>query len=309
MHSARRQKLLLSKRREKSGFSAIFKFFYVALALATVWLFLAVSTKYWNGEDKVDYVYRTENGDVKIRVLDPAITESVALTIPAETQVNVAGNLGQMRIKNVWQLGINEKLEGDLLSQTVTKNFLAPVFLWSDRDIESLETLNIPGILKFIAFPSKTNIPVGDRVSLALFSLRIKNINSTTIDLGKSQYLKKTKLPDGEAGYIMNGPVSGRLTVNFSDSDFSTDNVRVDIQDATGVPGSANIVGQVVEVMGGKVVSINRIEEDTDLDCVVLGINPKVVKKTSRLFGCKISKDKSVFDLEIRLGVKFAKRY
>lgn len=309
MRSARRQKLILNRRKESRGSRLLFKLVYFLIAFAAVWIFLALNTKYWNGEDKVGYVYRNDNGDVNIRVLDPKLSESVTLIIPGDTQVTVARNLGTMRIKNVWQLGINEKLNGNLLAETVTKNFLSPVILWSDGDIGALETVSISGILKFIITPTKTNIQVGDRISLALFSLRVKNINSTVIDLGKSQFLKKTKLNDGEVGYIVNGPVSGRLTVNFSDSDFSEGNVRVDIQDATGVSGTANIVGQIVEVMGGKVVSINRVAEESNLDCVVLGVNPVVVKKTATLFGCKISKDKSVFDLEIRLGALFAKRY
>lgn len=309
MRSARRQKILSNKRKEKSGVRILFKIFYAVLALAAIALFFAVNTKYWNGKDKFGYVYKNSNGDVTVKVLDPKLEESTALIIPGDTQVTVAHNYGTMRIKNVWQLGINEKLQGSLLAQTVTKNFLAPVVLWSDNGIESLDLPNLAGIFKFIIAPGKTNIPVGDRIAIAIFSLRVKSINSTSIDLGKSQFLKKTKLSDGQTGYILNGTVSGRLTVNFSDSDFGDGNVRVDIQDATGVPGSANIVGQIVEVMGGKIVSIDRIPGVSDLDCVVLGVNPEVVKKTAVLFDCKISKDKSVFDLEIRLGSQFAKRY
>lgn len=309
MRSARRQKILSNKRKEKRGLGFFLKAFYLILFFGAVWIYLAVNTKYWDGSDKFNYVFKNENGDVAIRVLDPTLSESVTLIIPGDTQVTVARNLGTMRIKNVWQLGINEKLNGNLLAQTVTKNFLAPVFLWSDYDIQALDSMNISGIFKFIIAPKNTNIPIGDRVALTLFSLRVKNINSTSVDLGKSQFLKKTKLNDGQAGYTLNGPVSGRLTVNFSDSDFSDGNVRVDIQDATGIAGSANTIGAIVEVMGGKIVSIDRISEESDPDCVVAGVNPKVVKKTATLFDCKISKDKSVFDLEIRLGSQFAKRY
>lgn len=309
MRSARRQKILSEKRREKSGLRVLLRIIYPILAVAFIWVFFVVNTKYWNGQDKFGYVYKNVNGDVSVRVLDPKTNESVTLVVPGDTQVDVARNYGTMRIKNVWQLGINEKINGILLAQTVTKNFLTPIFLWSDQDISVLDSLDIINIPKFILAPKNTNIPIGDRLSIALFLVRVKSVDTTTIDLGKSQFLKKTNLSDGQAGYILNGTVSGRLTANFSDSDFSDGNVRVEITDATGNPESANIVGQIVEVMGGKVVSIDRTGEDTNSDCAVLGVNPKVVKKTANLFNCKIIKDKSVFDLEIRLGAGFAKRY
>lgn len=307
MRSARRQKLASKKR--KGSLHAFLKFFYPALVLAMAWLYLAVNVKYWNGADKFDYVFKNKDGDVVVKVLDPKLTDSLAIVIPGETEVGVARNLGTMQIKNVWQLGINEKLNGDLMAATVTKNFLTPVFLWSDQDIEALDSFNIPGIVKFIVAPSKTNIPVGDRAVLALFSLRVKGIDRTTIDLGKSQFLKKAKLNDGQVGYILGGPVSGRLTANFSDTDFSGQNVRVAVQDATGTHGTANTVGQIIEIMGGKVVSINKTAEDPESDCIVSGINPKVVKKTAALFGCRVSNDPSIFDLEIKIGSLFAKRY
>ncbi|HKC04763.1 MAG TPA: hypothetical protein VKC54_02740 [Patescibacteria group bacterium] len=301
MRSARKQK--------PTGSPKFLKFIILGFLIVAIWIFLVLDTKYWNGTDKFDYVYRMENGDVAVMVLDPELSESTSLIIPGDTQVSVAGNYGTLRIKNVWQLGLNEKVGGRLLAATTTKNFLMPTFLWSDSDIASVENVNLFQILKFIFIPKNTNIPIGDRVSFVAFSLRVKNINRTTIDLAKSQFLKKTNLSDGQMGYVLLGPVSGRLTNIFSDNDFSNQNVRVNIVDATGVAGSANIIGQIIEVIGGKVVSVDKKPVQSDTDCLVLGANKKIVKKIATLFGCKISGDKSSFDLEIRLGELFANRY
>lgn len=300
MPSARRQRLISKRLKKKSKFPNLLKILIPVLLIASVWIFLKLDTKYWNGSDKFDYVYRRGNGDIVVTVLDPKLSESTTLIIPGDTQVDVAGNFGTLRLKNVWQLGLNEKLGGSLLAATVSKNFLMPVFLWSGADA---------GTIKFIFAPVNTNIPLGDRIAMTIFSLQVKSVNSTTVDLGKSQFLKKVNLSDGLPGYILSGPVSERITVNFSDNDFADQSLKVDVVDATGTAGSANTVGQIIEVMGGKVVSVDRKEASPNTDCTVLGNNSKIVKKIATLFGCTTSKEKSVFDLEIRLGVLFANRY
>jgi len=278
----------------------LLKFIIPVLLILAGWVFIKLDTRYWNGTDKFDYVFRQDNGDVAVTVLDPKLSESTTLIIPGDTQVDVAGNYGTLRIKNVWQLGFDEKLGGKLLASTVTKNFLEPTFLWSDNDVNSF---------KFIFAPKNTNIPLGDRIAMTIFSMQVKSVNNSTVDLGKSQFIKKTVLSDGASGYILTGPVSARITSNFADNDFADQSLRVDIADSTGSPGSANTVGEIIEVMGGKIVSVDRKPTDSVLDCVVLGNNSKIVKKIANLFGCKSSGEKSVFDLEIRLGALFAKRY
>lgn len=300
MRSARRQKYIQRKSKGKSILPGLLKFLIPILLIVVVWIFIKLDTKYWNGTDKFDYVYKQDNGDIAITVLDPKLSESTTLIIPGDTQVDVAGNYGTLRIKNVWQLGLDEKLGGKLLAATVTKNFLAPTFLWSGNDVNSY---------KFIFAPKSTNIPLGDRIAMTIFSMQVKSVNNSTVDLGKSQFLKKTVLSDGASGYILTGPVSARITSNFADNDFADQSLRVDIVDSTGSPGSANTVGEIIEVMGGKIVSVDRKSTDNSIDCVVLGNNSKIVKKIANLFGCKSSGEKSVFDLEIRLGALFTKRY
>jgi hypothetical protein len=309
MPSARRQRLYSIRTRGKNQFSSWLKFIIPILVIGVILVVIKLDTKYWNGNDKFNYVYRDLSGNVDITVLDPKLSESTTLIIPGDTQVDVAGNYGTIRVKNVWQLGINEKLGGNLIAATVTKNFLTPVFLWSDNDVSAVQSFNFPGIIKFIIAPKKTNITLGDRIAFILFTLQVKSVNNSVIDLGKSQFLKKTNLSDGQPGYILSGPVSSRLTVNFSDNDFADQNLRVDIVDATGKPGSANTVGQIIQILGGKVVSVDRKPDVSVTDCVVLGNNAKIVNKIAALFSCKTSGEKSIFDLEIRLGSLFAKRY
>ena len=313
MRSARRRALIEKKKKAGKVTGLLIKIFLPIIIVIGFFLVLRSDIRYWNGHDKFILAYRLENGDAAVSVLDPILSELTTLVIPGDTKVDVARNYGELRIKNVWQLGANEKVGGGLLAETVTQNFLFPVFLWSDSDAKSLVGGNLGEILHFIFFPKSTNVSFSDRLSAGLFSLKIQDLGKSWLDLGKNQFLVKQILNDGQTGFVLNGPVSPRLTVYFSDNDFADKNLRVIINDATGIPGVADEVGQIIEVMGGKVISVNKIisgdKNYTVSDCRVSGNDLKVVKKVADIFYCKTDKGAASVDLTIDLGQGFAKRF
>lgn len=293
----------------KSRLFLLVKIFILPVLLVLIFLFLKLTERFWNGSDKFGFVYHMPDGSVAVTEMDPKLSEETTFIIPGDTQVDVSGNFGTFRIKNVWQLGLDEKRGGQLLAGTVTKNFFFPVFLWSDSDISALPDGSFPGTLKFILSPKKTNIPMGDRLQVGLFALQMKSIDKTEINLGTSKFLQKVNLNDGQPGYLINTSTLGRLTTYFADNDFADESLRVEIIDATETPGVGDKVGQIIQVLGGKVVSVEKKPVDPNIDCTITGTNSKIVKKIANLFTCSILKEKSVFDLEIRLGSKFAKRF
>lgn len=304
MRSAQRKRRFENQARKIRYFRIIW---WYAIPVFFVFLFVLIrlSTHHWNGKEKLAFTFPKKDGDVAVVVMDASSNEMTTLVVPGETEINMAMNYGALRIGNVWQFAKNEKLDGSLLAKTVTKNFSFPIFLWSDADGENFEKINIPGIIKFVLFPKKTNIPFGDRVSMAVFAFGIKNQNRSEIDLAKSQFLTKTMLSDGRLGYRLVGSVSARLTVFFSDTNSVGENIRVFIADSSGSSGLSQEVGKVIEVMGGKVISIDKSSGSSDLTCVVLGKNKMFVQKIVNIFGCKKTSGSTDFDLEIRLGPKF----
>jgi hypothetical protein len=308
MRSARR-KILIEKRKKKSRIIGIFLKLIAPVAIVLfVLIYLRLTTSFWNGLDKVNVAYRLPNGDAAVTVLDPKLTDATTLVIPGDTEVTVARNYGILRIKNVWQLSLNEKLGGKLLPETITQNFLFPVFLWSDTDGSSLASGNVSGIIHFIFFPKSTNIAFGDRLSIGIFSMKLQNIGRDTIDLGKSQFLTKQKLNDGTPGYVLTGAPSPLLTVYFSDNVFASENLKVEIMDATGKGGVADKLGQIVEIMGAKVVAVSKLTPVAS-DCLVSGKDQNAVRKIANLFSCKVEKGTGDFDVVISLGQAFAKRF
>lgn len=279
------------------------------LVVLLAFIGIKLDTRFWNNHDKFAFASHSQNGDTGVTVLDPKTGEMTTLIIPGETEVDVAMNYGTLRLKNVWQLGINEKLDGALLAKTVTKNFSFPVFLWADSDGARLQKTGFSDSLKFVFFPQKTNIPFGDRISFALFALKTKNLDRTVIDLAKSQFLTKQRLSDGINGYKLTGPVSGRLTVYFSDNDMADKDFKVYVVDSTGTFDVAQNAGQIIEVMGGKIISVDKSAGSSDFGCHVLGKDSKVVNKFVNIFNCKAVQGKTDYDIELRLGTQFAKTF
>jgi hypothetical protein len=285
-----RRKARIKRKAAKKGVSLIVKIFLPILLVLGALFFLALNTKYWNGKDKFIFVSRIPDGGARVSVLDPKLDEETNLTIPGDTEVEVARNYGTLRLKNVWQLAVNEKIPGVLIAETISQNFLFPVFLYKDESIK------------------KTNIPLGDALFIKFFTMGVKAVDRSEIDLAKSQFLQKARLRDGQAGYKLSGSVSESLTAYFSDYSFAGGDVRVGINDATGRPAVAQKVGEIIEVVGGKVVVVNR-KTTSEEDCVVSGKNSKTVKKIAGLFSCSIGNQKSDYDIELSLGQKFARRF
>ncbi|KKR74053.1 MAG: hypothetical protein UU16_C0006G0007 [Candidatus Woesebacteria bacterium GW2011_GWA2_40_7] len=277
MKSARKIAYLKRKNRTTKPYSWIKKIILPGLIIAGLslaFLFIKLNARYWDGDNKFAFVFPDDNGNVGVTVLDPTVDEMTTLVIPGDTEV--------------------------------TKNFSLPVFLWTDK--------NLPNLFKFVFLPGMTNIPFGDRVSIALFSFKVKNMDKTEIDLAKSQFVVKRVLTDGKTGYIIPGETSGRITVYFTDNDFIKPalvgkNIKVYIVDSTGRPNVSQEVGRIFEVMGGKVVSIDKSQGVRDFGCEIAGKDKGLVKKVVNLFGCKIVSENTDFDLEIRLGSEFSKTF
>lgn len=281
---------------KKSGAPIFYLFIFLILGFC-LWFFV-LSAHFWNGSDKIAVTVKTENNDVAVVIFDPKLEEITTLIVPGDTEVNVARNLGVMRLKNVWQLGENEGVSGKLVAETVTNNFRFVSFLWT----------TVPNGGRSLFAPGKTNISFRDRLGMLLFSSKIGNSGRTEIDLGKNQFLQKGKLSDGENGFKISENLLGRLTIYFSDYELAEAGVRAFINDETGEFGVANEFGKILQTLGAKVVSIDK-KTLSEKDCIVSGGERAYVKKIASAFSCKedMMGDKNVITIDI--GSKFAKRF
>jgi len=297
-------------RRQKKRRLSLGKLLLPAIIIGLLVFFFGLRGKYWNNKDKVNLAINKEGGEVLVATFDPSNDEITSISIPENTQVQVARQLGTWKIGSVWQLGQNEKLSGLLLAETVTKNFQFPVFLWADKQAAAFTTGDFWSMLKAIINPHKTNLGLGDRIRIAFFSLGVKNTNRVNINLKDSACLKKTRLVDGKEGFLISGSIPEKLTSIFTEESISSQNLKAIIRDSTQKPGLSEQVGEVIEVLGIKVATIKK-EEGKDLDCIVVSKQDSLKQKLARLFNCAEGKGspEGNFDLEMVIGEKFVKRF
>ncbi len=282
----------------------------VFLTIVLIFYGLAFGGKYWNGKDKLNLVINRKEADIVVASFDPRLKELTTITIPGDTQAELSRQLGTWKLKSVWKLAANEKIGGVLLSETITKNFRFPIYTWADSDAYGFINGNIFDLSKSVLSIYKTNLSFWDRVKLGVFVISLSDAKRFDYDLRNFPIIQSTKLLDGSRGYQVTNKRSDKFSLIFSDSEISEKNLKVSIKDATDKPQIAQRVGEIIEVLGAKIFDISK-EEPGAFDCQVSGKEVSVVKKLATLFSCKQSKDKMEgnFDIELRIGEDFAKRY
>src|SRR3990170_2738048 len=282
-------------RGKRPGGNPFIRIILAVVLIAGAFFFLSFQTRFWDAKSKLTLATNTKEGDIIVSSFDPQTASVTNIFIPASTQVNVSRQLGSWRAKSIWQLGLNEKLSGALLRETVVKNFYLPIVAWGDAPALAFSQGDFLGIARAMVLPFKTNLKVGDKIKLGIFALSVKNPKRTDLDLRQGNYLKKARLTDGEEGYIPTGAGLEKLIIYFADSGGS----RV-----------AQEVGKTIEMIGAKVSSLSKVEQE-DTDCQVAGKDKRLVELISAVFSCQKVKGEPSgnFDAQVKLGKGFIGRY
>ncbi len=307
--SGRRKKLVRHKKRDKSRFN---------YKLASVFAFLAIffslyfhfTSRFRQYEKRLSLAIKKEDGDVLVSTFDFEADNITNIVIPQNTEVEVARQLGIIQIKNVWQLGINEGLDGELLAETVTRYLRFPLIAWSDNLGKGFANGNLVELLKAVFLPYKTNLNIGDKVRIAIFSFRVQSTKRVDINLSDTSYISKRFLTGGEEGYIVTGKFPDELLIVFSDPEVAREGMAVVIKNASSNVGVAKDLGEIIEVLGAKVVSIDK-EEISKAGCEISGKDKKVLSRVANILSCSLT-DKSIegtIDAEIKFGEEFAERF
>ena len=310
MSPAQRRKKRVKKQARKNGKSKYMKLFFFLLIPLFLFLLITFQTRFWKSSAKTFLVIGKENGDVVVSVFDPGLEKITNILIPNNTEVEVARQLGRWKIGSVIELGENEDLEGMLLAETVVKHFKFPVAAWADAPALGFAEGGFLGIVKASLFPYKSNLGIGDRLKLGIFSIRIKNLKRESIAFSEENILKKVTLIGGEEGYILAGRLPNYIIALFSNPNITDNGATVTILDATETPNIAEEIGEVIEVMGVKLANIKKEELDT-CDCEIKGKNKELLEEIARVFSCKKLKvePEGNYDLEIKIGEGFSKRF
>ncbi len=310
MSPAQRRKKRAKQKARKNRKNSFLKLLFIFLVPLLIFFLVTFQTRFWRSSAKTFLVVSKESGEVVISVFDPGLEKITNIIIPKNTEVDVARQLGRWKLGSVRELGENEDLKGKLLAETIVKHFKLPVAAWADAPALGFADGDLLGVVKASLLPYKTNLRVGDKLKLGLFSIRIKNIKRENIDFSEGNILKKVTLIGGEEGYVLAGRLPNYIVALFSNPSISSKGATVVILDATGKANVAEEVGEVIEVMGVKLANIKKEEVD-DSDCEVKGKKKELLEEIAQVLSCKELKvaPEGNIDLEIKIGKAFSKRY
>ena len=237
---------------------------------------------------KFIYVNNVDS-NAEITVVDPQKLKIIKILIPENTQINSSRGFGVYKISSLWKLGEKEGLKGKLVTESVRRDFLIPLYLWKDGD--------------------KTNLNFWQRIKIYLLDKGFSNYYVNNINLIDNRVLKLKKFTDGTDGYIISSKIPESILINFVE-DYMTETVsKIEIEDLTGNSMTVENISKILGVMGGKIISYSK-GFDKDFDCEVIGKDKILVGVVSKNFDCKVSIDtKLSVDLKIRLGGRFVDRF
>jgi hypothetical protein len=296
-----------SKKVNKKVISVVlFAFIFILISF----IVLLSTSSSWDGNSRLSMAVLDESGEVNVLVLDPASNKFTTITIPGNTLVEAANQLGEWPLKSVQDLAKNEKRANDFVSHTITKTFAFPVDGWGNESLLLLFSQNPLNKLRALVTSYPTTLTFADKLRVISRSLRLRSADNYHIDLVDTSYLSDTVLLDGSKGYVVTGIIPPRLAVLFSDESVSLEQARIAIYDKTTNVGLAKAMSRVIEVIGAKVYSVQDMPSE-DSDCEVRGTKVMTVTKIAAVFGCKanLTSTEGGFDVVLSFGEQFAKRY
>jgi hypothetical protein len=93
--------------------------------------------------DGFAFVNKAENGDAEIIVFDPVANTSKSFVVAGNTVLSSSRSLGEYRLDNLWILGRKEGYGGKLISESISKNFLIPIYYWKDENKTNLDIFKL----------------------------------------------------------------------------------------------------------------------------------------------------------------------
>lgn len=312
----RRRRGYLYNRKKKSLNPKIKKYFLFGIFAAAVFLvaFLAFSlrTQVWDGKSRVSVAIENGTDGVVLAVLDPVSEQIISYSIPAATEVEAARQLGVWQIGSLWKLGQDEKVGGNLLSNTITKSLHLPTEAYASKSALGIIQGGVfESIISAIRVSSSsTNLTLGDRIRMAIFSSRLGSKNKIDIDMVDTGYLMEKRLPTGEDGFVVRNTTPSSLVKVFADSDVSKEQARIRLTEETMGGSLSRPITDVIETLGGKILSLER-HDVSATDCEIWGTADKTIEKIAGVFSCKVVHKEltASFNVEMVVGADFEKRF
>ncbi len=123
-----RRQIREKKLKKKSNFLGVIvvvSLFVVFVLTVIVWYKVTTVAKF-------SYVERTSDNGAYLTVVDSKLDKVVRYKVEPDKVFVSSRGLGEYKLESLWILGQKEGYDGELVANSITSNYLAPVYLWKD---------------------------------------------------------------------------------------------------------------------------------------------------------------------------------
>lgn len=167
------------KKRNKKIENKSKRFLVASLLFIIIFLIGAIIIwiKVWRLE-KFILVNKATDGGGEIYIIDSKNDKVLKYQVSPDVILNSANGFGEYKISSLWTLGKKENLYGQLVSRSISSNFLIPIYLWKDgRDTN----LNLFQKIKFLTLSKYSVTDMGNFDDLDLPSSVLINFIDVNI--------------------------------------------------------------------------------------------------------------------------------
>lgn len=302
----------------KSFFKRIFIALFLLIFIFAVWkLFNSWKNSQWVLGTRITVVVASKSPAVYS--YSPQTERLTVFELPEKTQLETVRGYGRWFVGSLWQLGKQEKLEGELLQQTIQKALGLPVDAWIEEKGGGLFALRKLGFASafveaLTSTSIKSNLTFFDRLHLIMRVGTVGIGNRRQIDLAAFGVIEEEELEDGTTGFVVI-PEKAKLAFEIWRDDLVfAEEKKVVIVNTTERSGLAQDVTRIASVLGVRIIGAQTNKEKVN-DCEVRGLNSQLkslsAKRLVAVFGCEEIDTKVLApqDLELWLGEGFSKRF
>jgi len=278
------------------------KFFWLVISM--ILIMFAVGIYLVFSETKPKYIVAVNSkSDIKIFTLDILRSESYEFIIPGDTSVQVARDLGVIKLKNVYKLSQNETGNGEILAETIRNNFYIPVYYWSDETLNDVINGSLLAKIKSLVGFDGSNLNLKERIHILWFASIIKPYQKNTINLSDTGVIAETILTDGSQGFRVVRDMPNSLSAIFAFEGESVDEVKLSDNSAR---SSQESLSKIAQVLGARIAFIEEGQGLNDYYCRVTGTGLRA-RELANTFSCSyfFKQAAKPFSIEIELGKKF----
>lgn len=299
------------------------KIIFVIFAIFLIWFFWSLYQSWKNSEwiSGTRLTVAVGGQNPKIYSFNPQSKKLTQIKIPLKTQISVSGGMGDWLVENIWKLGEQEGVGGQLLADSLEKSLGLPIDAWIEETGESLFTSSQLGIFSsiyqaIVTSRAKTNLTFYDRLQILLQTSSSGRSGRNEVDLAALGVVKRAKLGGGEDGYVIIPDKAKIAWESYRDDLVFAESKKIIVINASTKAGLALEVTRVVSALGLRVIGTSSEKTDIEVnDCEVRGwkshIESVSAERLAKMLGCGVRdvEISSPQDIELVLGERFAERY